>query len=214
MHGPDHCEGFVPAGASHGHVVVCNSCGRASEFTDCDAQSLVSAAARQTGYVITDHFLQLSGVCPACRTSAAPVSPEASRMSRNHALGRCLRRLLCAATLAAAALATTGCGGDPQSSAEEPLSVVATASFLADIAQNVAGDRFTVTSLVPRGTDLHGFEPATRDVARVSEADLFILNGGGLEGTLEDTLRSAAPDTTFVAPRRASRRGRRSPASP
>jgi ABC-type Zn uptake system ZnuABC Zn-binding protein ZnuA len=45
---------------------------------------------------------------------------------------------------------------------------------------------------------MHAYEPTTRDLARVSEADLFILNGGGLEETLEDTLRSVAPDTTFV----------------
>ena len=75
---------------------------------------------------------------------------------------------------------------------------MATATFLADIAQNVAGDRFTVESLVPRDADLHAFEPTPRDVATVAESDLFILNGGGLEETLEDTLRTAASGTTFV----------------
>jgi len=71
VHGPDHCDGFVPVGAAHGHVVVCSSCGRAREFTDCDVHEVVAAAGRQTGYLITDHFLQLSGVCPACRAGAA-----------------------------------------------------------------------------------------------------------------------------------------------
>ena len=70
VHGPDHCDGFVPAGAAHGHVVVCSSCGGAREFTDCDVHEVVAAAGRQTGYLITDHFLQLSGVCPACRARA------------------------------------------------------------------------------------------------------------------------------------------------
>lgn len=68
VHGPDHCEGFVPAGAAHGHTVVCSSCGQAGEFTDCDVHSIVAAASRQTGYVITDHFLQLSGLCQSCAT--------------------------------------------------------------------------------------------------------------------------------------------------
>ena len=66
VHGPNHCEGFVPAGAAHGHTVVCSSCGQASEFTDCDVRTIVAAASRQTGYVITDHFLQLSGLCASC----------------------------------------------------------------------------------------------------------------------------------------------------
>jgi Fur family transcriptional regulator, ferric uptake regulator len=66
VHGPDHCEAFVPTGSAHGHTVVCNRCGRVVEFTDCDMQAVVDAAVRQTGYRITEHFLQLSGECPAC----------------------------------------------------------------------------------------------------------------------------------------------------
>ena len=66
VHGPDHCEAFVPAGAAHGHTVVCGRCGQVVEFTDCDMQAVVDAAVRQTGYRITEHFLQLSGECPAC----------------------------------------------------------------------------------------------------------------------------------------------------
>jgi Fur family ferric uptake transcriptional regulator len=70
VHGPDHCEAFVPSGAAHGHTVVCSRCGRVMEFTECDMQAVVAAAARQTGFRITDHFLQLSGECPACDARA------------------------------------------------------------------------------------------------------------------------------------------------
>ncbi|MFQ3613328.1 MAG: zinc ABC transporter substrate-binding protein, partial [Cyanobacteriota bacterium] len=40
------------------------------------------------------------------------------------------------------------------------LRVLASASFIADIAQNVAGERLQVDSLIPIGVDPHGFEPA------------------------------------------------------
>lgn len=66
VHGPDHCEGFVPAGAAHGHTVVCSACGHVTEFTACDMRGIVHAAGRETGYRITDHFLQLSGLCSGC----------------------------------------------------------------------------------------------------------------------------------------------------
>ena len=66
VHGPDHCEAFVPVGAVHGHTVVCSRCDQVMEFTECDMQAVVDAAARQTGFRITEHFLQLSGECPAC----------------------------------------------------------------------------------------------------------------------------------------------------
>lgn len=71
IHGPDRCETFVPAQAAHGHTVVCSACGRATEFTDCDMRAVLAAASRETGYRITEHFLQLSGLCAACRAAAA-----------------------------------------------------------------------------------------------------------------------------------------------
>ncbi len=42
--------------------------------------------------------------------------------------------------------------------------VLATETFLADIAQNVAGDRLQVESLIPLGMDPHAFDPAPQDV--------------------------------------------------
>lgn len=95
------------------------------------------------------------------------------------------RTVLCvAAVLLVSALAgatTAGCGRAGDDASTGALRVTTTATFLADIAQNVAGDRFTVTALVPSDADLHAFEPTPRDVATVSSSDLFILNGGGLE---------------------------------
>lgn len=78
VHGHDHCESFVPASAAHGHTVVCGACGRVTEFTACDMRGIVDAAAHETGYRITDHFLQLSGLCAGCRTTQDAASPGAS----------------------------------------------------------------------------------------------------------------------------------------
>lgn len=113
--------------------------------------------------------------------------------------GQCLGALIMMlAALVALGIAVASCGDAADESTSVHLDVMATATFLADIAQNVAGDRFTVRALVPRDADLHAYEPTPRDIARVAKADLFILNGGGLEETLEDTLRAAAPGATFV----------------
>ena len=113
--------------------------------------------------------------------------------------GRGALRLAGALLLAWALLLAGGCGdGDGEASAEGSLDVIASAGFLADIAQNVAGDRFTVRTLVPADADLHAYEPTPRDLAEVAGADLLIVNGAGLEGTLEDTVRAAAGDVTVV----------------
>jgi len=105
--------------------------------------------------------------------------------------------LLAAALLALTTVLGAGCGAasSPPSGA---LDVVASTSFLADIAQNVAGDRFPVQSLIPRGTDPHSFEPTPSDLRTAAGADLVIVNGAGLEGTLLTTLQNAVGSVPIV----------------
>ena len=106
--------------------------------------------------------------------------------------------LLAAALLVFPAGLLGGCGSPDSAADTGALDVGASASFLADIAQNVAGDRFEVRSLVPLETDPHSFEPTPSDLRDVAAADLLVVNGGGLEGSLLDTLESAGGDATLV----------------
>lgn len=76
--------------------------------------------------------------------------------------------------------------------------VVVLESFLADIAQNVAGDRLTVKSLIPVGTDPHGYQPTPGDVAAVVDSDLLIVNGADLVPALEDLLKSAGGERPVI----------------
>jgi ABC-type Zn uptake system ZnuABC Zn-binding protein ZnuA len=76
--------------------------------------------------------------------------------------------------------------------------VLAVETFLADIAQNVAGDHFIVNSLVPLGSDPHAFEPTPQDVAAMSDADLILINGRGFEEWLDPILTSLPADAHIV----------------
>lgn len=69
--------------------------------------------------------------------------------------------------------------------------VLAVETFLADIAQNVAGDRLKVTALIPAGIDPHAFQPTPQDVARIAESQVLIANGAGLEEWLQEVLENA-----------------------
>ncbi|MCS7221176.1 MAG: metal ABC transporter substrate-binding protein [Anaerolineae bacterium] len=75
-------------------------------------------------------------------------------------------------------------------SGQPGLQVLAVTTFLADIAQNVAGDRLTVASLIPIGLDPHAFEPTPQDVARIAASQVLIVNGAGFEGWLERVLKN------------------------
>jgi ABC-type Zn uptake system ZnuABC Zn-binding protein ZnuA len=81
---------------------------------------------------------------------------------------------------------------------DEPLSVVATTSIIADVARNVGGDRVIVESLVPPDADVHAFTPTPADVARVADADVVLVNGAGLEAFLGDLVTNAAIEAPIV----------------
>jgi ABC-type Zn uptake system ZnuABC Zn-binding protein ZnuA len=93
-------------------------------------------------------------------------------------------------------LALAACAPQPESSPSnvnqaEGLRVLAANSFLADIAQNVAGERVTVDSLIPIGIDPHAFEPTPQDVAKIAESQVLIVNGAGFEEWLAETIANA-----------------------
>lgn len=71
------------------------------------------------------------------------------------------------------------------------LQVLVVETFLADIAQNVAGERLQVSALIPANIDPHAFEPTPRDVARIADSQVVIVNGAGLEEWLDDVLANA-----------------------
>jgi zinc/manganese transport system substrate-binding protein len=68
--------------------------------------------------------------------------------------------------------------------------VMATESFLADIAQNVAGNRIRVDTLLPVTVDPHEYQPKPQDVTKLAQAQVLIINGLGYESWLQKTLDS------------------------
>lgn len=80
----------------------------------------------------------------------------------------------------------------------EGLNVVTTTYILRDLTEEIAGDKATVTCLIPKGQGVHGFEPSPKDMNQVNEADLFIYNGAGLESFTDRLKETAEGDATFV----------------
>jgi Fur family ferric uptake transcriptional regulator len=60
---------YVGCEPAHHHHVVCSRCGRASEVDDAGLRPLLREVARQTGYRVDEHRLELFGSCPACLAS-------------------------------------------------------------------------------------------------------------------------------------------------
>jgi len=109
---------------------------------------------------------------------------------------------LTAVVLVASGLVLAGCGsGDgPSSTAagRAQLEVVATTPVVADFLRTVGGERVEVTQILKPGVDPHDYEPSPADVQAISDADLVVENGVGLEAWLTDTVESAGYDGPVV----------------
>jgi manganese/iron transport system substrate-binding protein len=112
-----------------------------------------------------------------------------------------LKRLLSVIAVAAAAT-LAGCA-HPTAQFDNPSSgkieVVTTISTLNSFVIGVGGDRVHVQSIVPVGASPETFQPAPQDVATLTQAQLLVENGAGLESWLDRLLRNAAsPDLRVV----------------
>jgi ABC-type Zn uptake system ZnuABC Zn-binding protein ZnuA len=74
---------------------------------------------------------------------------------------------------------------------DQPITVLAVESFLTDIAQNVAGDRLKVETLIPIGVDPHTYQPTPQEVAKIAASQVLIINGAHFEEWLDKTLENA-----------------------
>lgn len=71
------------------------------------------------------------------------------------------------------------------------MKVVATTTFLADLAKNIAGDKADVISLMPTGGDPHLYDPIPGDAKKIAEADVILRNGLTLEGWLDELIENS-----------------------
>ncbi|MEU6137382.1 zinc ABC transporter substrate-binding protein AztC [Nocardioides sp. NPDC047086] len=109
-----------------------------------------------------------------------------------------MRRLL-GATVAALAMALTGCAG--AAGGDDRPHIVVTTNILGDVIAGTVGDAARVTTLMRPNADPHSFEISAREAAMMREADLVVSNGLGLEEGLQRHLDRAAEAgvETYVA---------------
>ncbi|WP_368657526.1 metal ABC transporter substrate-binding protein [Metabacillus halosaccharovorans] len=95
-----------------------------------------------------------------------------------------------------------GCNsnGDTSSSqSSEPatdsdtLKIYTTLYPLEDFTKKIGGDLVEVENVIPPGADAHTFEPSTKDMVNIAEADGFIYSGVGLE-TFAETVQESLKD--------------------
>lgn len=88
-------------------------------------------------------------------------------------------------------LILSGCGNTKkvdntgENNDKETLTIYTTIYPLEDFTKKIGGDFVDVKSIYPPNVDAHSFEPSTKDMIALANADLFIYTGVGLEGFAE-----------------------------
>lgn len=113
-----------------------------------------------------------------------------------------LKKIIGVVSLFAFIFVLTACGeeessnseeGEQSDSSSEALSIYTTVYPLQYFAEQITGEQADVQSILPPGSDPHTYEPTSKEMIEMAEADAFIYNGAGLEPYAEkisDSIKS------------------------
>jgi Fe2+ or Zn2+ uptake regulation protein len=71
IHHEDGSSSFAAVERTHGHHIICARCHTAVEFEGCRIQPVLENVVRQTGFAVSDHWLELIGLCPDCQPAGS-----------------------------------------------------------------------------------------------------------------------------------------------
>jgi zinc transport system substrate-binding protein len=78
----------------------------------------------------------------------------------------------------------------PSGNASDRIKVATTIAPLGDFVKAVGGEKVEVTVVVPPGAEPHTFEPTPSLMMDVAKADLYVMNGAGLEFWMDKLLEA------------------------
>lgn len=102
--------------------------------------------------------------------------------------------LMLVAVFAVCALSGCGTSKSGEDTKDKKIKIVTTIFPEYDWVMQILGDKADkadVTMLLDKGVDLHSYQPSTADIAKISEADVFIYVGGESDEWVEDVLKQA-----------------------
>lgn len=90
----------------------------------------------------------------------------------------------------------SGCGKTENT--KEGLVVYTSIYPVYDFTVKLAGEYATVENLVPAGVEPHDFEMGTQDMVKLSEADLLVYSGAGMENWVDKSLETLGGDAPMA----------------
>ena len=110
-----------------------------------------------------------------------------------------MKRIISLLLALALSLSLAACAAPAEKADGGKLQIVTTLFPYYDFARAIAQDRTDVTLLLSPGREAHSFEPTPLDAVTISEADVFLYNGGEGEYWVESMLDAAGENIAVVA---------------
>ena len=110
-----------------------------------------------------------------------------------------MKRIISLLLALALSLSLAACAAPAEKADGGKLQIVTTLFPYYDFARAIAQDRADVTLLLSPGREAHSFEPTPLDAVTISEADVFLYNGGEGEYWVESMLDAAGENIAVVA---------------
>ncbi|HEY0826552.1 MAG TPA: zinc ABC transporter substrate-binding protein, partial [Bacilli bacterium] len=92
-----------------------------------------------------------------------------------------------------------GCGATKSSLVEGKINVVTSFYPLYDFTRKIGGEHVNVINLVPAGVEPHDWAPKSTDMKNITKAEVFVYNGAGFEGWVDDFLKGLEKDSKLEA---------------
>ena len=109
-----------------------------------------------------------------------------------------MRRLYALLAAFALILSLAACAAPVEKADDSKIQIVATLFPYYDFARAIVGDRADVTLLLSPGREAHSFEPTPLDAVTISEADVFLYNGGEGEYWVDEMLAAAGENISVT----------------
>ena len=110
-----------------------------------------------------------------------------------------MKRIISLLLALALTLSLTACTAPAEKADGEKLQIVTTLFPYYDFARAIAQDRADVTLLLSPGREAHSFEPTPLDAVTISEADVFLYNGGEGEYWVDSMLDATGENIAVAA---------------
>jgi zinc transport system substrate-binding protein len=95
-------------------------------------------------------------------------------------------------------ISLAACSGKTAEAESGKIKVIVSFDAMREFAAAVGGDKVEISVIVPDGTEPHDFEPKAQDIASLSKAAVFVMNGLGMESWAEDTVEAAGNSALVV----------------